>query len=168
MPKITTPNFVTLHPVAPKNGRLDVGQAFPTLEITRTETETAITYRRITAVDAPDGTIVFMRDPVCRGGSHHRLVNGELVPVNYIDALNELDPENAGRRRYEARLGLLPRKPRRFTLPLDRADDEWVPGDTYPDEHREGAYVTCTKRSGRQIWIRATTYEEIVALGVSP
>lgn len=108
-----------------------------------------------------------MRDPVCHGGSHHRLVGGELVPVPYAEALDELDPEGVPRRRYEARLGTLPRKPKRFTLP-EGSDDEWVEGDTYPDVVWEGAYVTCTKRSGRQVWIRATTFEEIVALGVSP
>lgn len=167
MPTFTTPNFVTLHPVKVRYGRLAMEPEFPTLEVTRTDTATSITYRRITSVDAPDGSIIFMRDPVCRGGSHHRLVGGELVPVSYIDALNELDPENAGRRRYESRLGSLPRKPKRMVLP-EGSDDEWVEGDTYPDTVWEGAFVTCTKRVGRQVWFRATSYDEIVALGVSP
>ncbi|WP_264048850.1 hypothetical protein [Methylobacterium flocculans] len=64
-------------------------------------------------------------------------------------------------------MGTLPRKPKRMILPVD-SDDEWVAGDTYPDVLWEGAFVTCTARKGRQVWFRATTYEEIVALGVSP
>ena len=167
MPTFTTPNFVTLHAVRVQYGRLTVEREFPTLEVTREEDERSITYRRITSVDAPEGSFIFRRDPVCNGGSHHRLVGGELVPVTYAEALDELDPENVSRRRYEARLGTLPRKPRRFTLP-EGSDDEWVPGDTYPDTVWEGAYVTCTARKGRQVWYRATTYAEIVALGVSP
>ncbi|QEE39907.1 MULTISPECIES: hypothetical protein [unclassified Methylobacterium] len=165
--KVTVPNFVSLHPVVARRGRLDVEPGFPTLEILRTEDERSITYRRVIEIDAPEGAIIFMRDPVCRGGSHHRAVGGELVPVGYREALDELDPEGVARRRYEARLGTLPRKPKRMVLP-EGSDDEWVPGDTYPDVTWEGAFVTCTARRGRQVWYRATTFDEIVALGVNP
>jgi hypothetical protein len=149
MPIFTVPNDVLIFPFALRNGRLDVEPPYPTLEISRTETEDRIYLRRVIDVSAPDGAFLFKRDRL-HGGSHHRLVGGELVKVSYIEALDALDPDGAPRRRYEARLGSLPRKPRRFVLP-EGSDDEWVVGDTYPDVTWEGAYVVCTQRAGRQV-----------------
>lgn len=167
MPIFTVPNDVLLCPVTLRHGRLEVGAPFPTLELTRTETEDRIYLRRVIEVDAPDGAFVFRRDRL-HGGSHHQLVGGEMIRTSYIEALDALDPDGAAKRRYEARIQGLPRKPRRFTLSVDRADDEWVVGDTYPDDTWEGAYVVCTQRSGRQVWYRAASFEEVYALGVRP
>jgi hypothetical protein len=167
MPIFTVPNDVLIFPVALRHGRLDVGEPFHTLEMTRTETEDRIYLRRVIDVSVPDGAFVFQSDRL-HGGSHHRLVGGELVKTTYRDALDALDPEGAARRRYEARIKFLPRKPRRFTLAVDHADDEWIVGDTYPDERWEGAYVVCTQRAGRQVWYRAATFAEVYALGIRP
>lgn len=162
----TVPNDVLICPVTLRHGRLDVEPPFPTLELTRTETDDRIYLRRVIDVSAPDGAFLFKRDRL-HGGSHHRLVDGEMVRATYAEALDALDPDGAAKRRYEARLGCLPRKPKRMVLP-EGSDDEWVEGDTYPDVTWEGAYVVCTQRAGRQVWYRAATYEEIYALGIRP
>lgn len=166
MPIFTVPNDVLICPVTLRNGRLDVEPPFPTLEMTRTETEDRIYLRRVIDVSAPDGAFLFKRDRL-HGGSHHRLVGGELVKVSYIEALDALDPDGAAKRRYEARIRGLPRKPKRMVLP-EGSDDDWVVGDTYPDTVWEGAYVVCTQRAGRQVWYRAASFEEVYALGIRP
>lgn len=107
-----------------------------------------------------EGTVVATRD------GHAVVRGGALVAISQSEAEDLVDPAGAPERRYRAAVVAAgwPDRLKRIVAP---AGHDWVADGAYPAYDQELAHVFCAKVEGRHVWIRAVTYAEAVALGVT-
>ncbi len=115
---------------------------------------------RLTAIPA-EGTVVARRD------GHAVVRGGALVAVSESQAEDLVDPAGAAERRYRAAV-VAAGWPDALTRIVAEPGHDWQPGGAYPADDAETAFVFCERVQGRHVWVRACTYAEAVAIGVTP